>query len=79
MKQPTDEFQTFGDFVANELRGIKSNHLQNKLKRLIQKDILNVTEEDAEVADNPSQNCIAVLHPGGLEIEMNENESFIIE
>ncbi|KAJ0180393.1 hypothetical protein K1T71_003797 [Dendrolimus kikuchii] len=41
-----DECQIFGNFVASELRGFRSNQSRKKLKRMIQKAILKVAEED---------------------------------
>ncbi|XP_045781961.1 uncharacterized protein LOC123878688 [Maniola jurtina] len=41
-----DECQIFGDFVASELRTLRSRTTRNRLKRMIQKAILQVTEEE---------------------------------
>ncbi|CAB3234550.1 unnamed protein product [Arctia plantaginis] len=41
-----DECQIFGDFVASELRTLRSNESRKKLKRMIQKAILQVGEEE---------------------------------
>lgn len=38
--------QIFGDFVASELRTLRSDESRKKLKRLIQKAILQVGEEE---------------------------------
>lgn len=38
--------QIFGDFVASELRTLRSNESRKKLKRMIQKAILQVGEEE---------------------------------
>lgn len=42
----TDEFQVFGDFVASELRNLRSRENQNRLKRMIQRSILEISEID---------------------------------
>lgn len=44
MERPLDDFQIFGDYVASELRSLRSDHLQRKLKRMIQRDILQISE-----------------------------------
>ncbi|GBP06541.1 hypothetical protein EVAR_69646_1 [Eumeta japonica] len=41
-----DECQIFGDFVASELRMLRSDESRKKLKRLVQKAILEIGEED---------------------------------
>ncbi|XP_068917429.1 uncharacterized protein [Tenebrio molitor] len=46
MDPPADEFQVFGDFVACELRNIRSRKNQNHLKRMIQRAILQISELD---------------------------------
>ncbi|KAJ8918002.1 hypothetical protein NQ315_011455 [Exocentrus adspersus] len=42
----TDDFQVFGDFVACELRNLRSKENQKKLKRAIQRAILDISELD---------------------------------
>lgn len=44
MDRPIDNFQIFGDYVASELRSLRSEQLQRKLKRMIQKAILEISE-----------------------------------
>lgn len=44
-----DEFDTFGSFVASELRGLRHSFLQRKLKRGIQKLILETADEDEDM------------------------------
>jgi hypothetical protein len=46
MDPPADEFQVFGDFVACELRNIRTRKNQNHLKRMIQRAILQISELD---------------------------------
>ncbi|XP_063360055.1 uncharacterized protein LOC134649262 [Cydia amplana] len=41
-----DECQIFGDFVASELRTLRSDDARKKLKRIIQKAILQIGEEE---------------------------------
>ncbi|KAJ2952619.1 hypothetical protein O0L34_g6944 [Tuta absoluta] len=41
-----DECQIFGDFVASELRTLRSDESRKKLKRMIQKAILMIGEEE---------------------------------
>ncbi|KAM3963435.1 LOW QUALITY PROTEIN: uncharacterized protein ACR2FA_002373 [Aphomia sociella] len=41
-----DECQIFGDFVASELRTLRSDESRKKLKRMIQKAILQIGEEE---------------------------------
>ncbi|KAI5638553.1 hypothetical protein NE865_08870 [Phthorimaea operculella] len=41
-----DECQIFGDFVASELRTLRSDESRKKLKRMIQKAILKIGEEE---------------------------------
>ncbi|XP_041977691.1 uncharacterized protein LOC121732017 [Aricia agestis] len=41
-----DECQIFGDFVASELRTLRSDESRKRLKRIIQKAILNIGEEE---------------------------------
>ncbi|XP_026495180.1 uncharacterized protein LOC113400031 [Vanessa tameamea] len=42
----TDECQVFGDFVASELRTLRSDESRKRLKRIIQKAILQIGEEE---------------------------------
>lgn len=46
MNKSEDEFDAFGAFVANELREMRHDFLRRKLKRTIQKAILDIGEED---------------------------------
>ena len=48
MQKPVDEFQIFADYVAQELRALKFQHNRNKLKRLIQRAILDISQLDDE-------------------------------
>ncbi|XP_060810889.1 uncharacterized protein LOC106134838 isoform X2 [Amyelois transitella] len=41
-----DECQIFGDFVASELRTLRSDESRKRLKRMIQKAILQIGEEE---------------------------------
>lgn len=41
-----DEYDTFGDFVSNEIRNLPTKTLRNRLKNKILRDILEVTRED---------------------------------
>ncbi|XP_022819743.1 uncharacterized protein LOC111351810 [Spodoptera litura] len=41
-----DECQIFGDFVASELRTLRSHESRKRLKRMIQKAILQIGEEE---------------------------------
>lgn len=51
--QPVDEFSRFGDFVANELRNLRSSpQLLSKLKRAIQRSILEASNEFALTNSN---------------------------
>ncbi|RVE54830.1 hypothetical protein evm_000597 [Chilo suppressalis] len=44
----SDECQIFGDFVASELRMLRSYESRKRLKRIIQKAILQIGEEEDE-------------------------------
>lgn len=41
-----DEHATFGDFIAIELRNMKTDQFRRKLRRIIQKCVLDVMEEE---------------------------------
>lgn len=41
-----DEYGTFGEFIANELRTVKNDQLRRKMKRALQKCLLELTEEE---------------------------------
>lgn len=41
-----DEHAIFGDFIASELRNMKTDHFRRKLRRIVQKCILDVVEEE---------------------------------
>lgn len=41
-----DEHTTFGDFIAQELRNMKTDEFRRKLRRIIQKCVLDVMEEE---------------------------------
>lgn len=43
-KEVQDEYTIFGQFVANELRSLNSFQNRKKLKRLIQRSILEISE-----------------------------------
>ncbi|CAG9783602.1 unnamed protein product [Diatraea saccharalis] len=47
-----DECQIFGDFVASELRMLRSDESRKRLKRVIQKAILQIGEEEDMKANN---------------------------
>lgn len=44
LNTPADEFQIFGDFVANELRNLNSRDYQRQLKLQIQRAIITFSE-----------------------------------
>ncbi len=46
MVQEDDEYDVFGCFVASELRCLKQDFNRRRLKRIIQRAILDVAEED---------------------------------
>ncbi|XP_049772623.1 uncharacterized protein LOC126159853 [Schistocerca cancellata] len=52
--QEIDAFQTFGDYVASELRSLKNEKNVNKLKIMILKNIIEISEIDsAEIPSTP--------------------------
>ncbi|XP_049798289.1 uncharacterized protein LOC126229563 isoform X2 [Schistocerca nitens] len=52
--QEIDAFQTFGDYVASELRSLKNEKNVNKLKIMILKNIIEMSEIDsAEIPSTP--------------------------
>lgn len=46
---PSDEYTVFGNFVANEIRDIKNAAVRTKLKRQIQKCLLDAADEDSSL------------------------------
>ncbi|KAJ8977060.1 hypothetical protein NQ317_017222 [Molorchus minor] len=46
LNRPSDEFDIFGEYVASELRSLQHDHNRRKLKRMIQKAILDMSEID---------------------------------
>lgn len=51
-QMPKDEFVVFGDFIATELRNMKTDEFRRKLKHAVQKCLLDmVAEEDAALAE----------------------------
>lgn len=48
LDKPADDHQVFGDFVASELRLLKSDQNRLLLRRKIQRAILEVSEIDSE-------------------------------
>lgn len=46
LRAPSDEFDVFGNFVAVELRQIRSEERRRRLKRIIQKVIIAMGEEE---------------------------------
>lgn len=46
LNKPSDEFDIFGEYVASELRSLQFDHNKRKLKRIIQKAILDMSEID---------------------------------
>lgn len=44
--QQSDEYDIFGEYVASELRSLQSDYNRRKLKRIIQKAILDMSEID---------------------------------
>lgn len=58
-----DEYSVFGEFVANEVRAIKHDSLRSKVKRQIQRCLLDVAEEDASMNGENSTSTIFLLTP----------------
>lgn len=46
LERPADDYQIFGDFVAAELRSLKSSEKQRLLKQKIQRVILDISESE---------------------------------
>ncbi|CAH2006592.1 unnamed protein product [Acanthoscelides obtectus] len=46
LNTPTDEYTVFGEYVASELRQLRSDERKRRLKRIIQKAIVAMSEED---------------------------------
>lgn len=46
LNKTNDDFDTFGEFVASEVRNLHYDHNRRKLKRIIQKAILDISEMD---------------------------------
>lgn len=64
MDRPIDNFQIFGDYVASELRSLRSEQLQRKLKRMIQKAILEISElADEEESGTSTPASVPLLSP----------------
>jgi hypothetical protein len=47
LKEEIDDYSTFGEHVASELRGIRSEYRRNKLKLKIQRALTDAAEEDS--------------------------------
>jgi len=46
LRAPSDEFDVFGNYVAVEIRQIRSEERRRRLKRIIQKAIIDMGEEE---------------------------------
>lgn len=46
MKKPKDDFDRFGEYVALELKSLKSDYYRGVLKSEIRKAILNISDMD---------------------------------
>lgn len=46
LQKPSDEFDILGEYVASEIRSLQLDHNKRKLKRIIQKAILDMSEID---------------------------------
>ena len=57
MMQDDDEYDVFGCFVVSESRSLKQDSNRRRLKRIIQRAILDVAEDDAE-SGNSSTQCV---------------------
>lgn len=51
VRKKTDEYGAFGKFVAQELRSLRSEVNRRRLKRMIQKAVLKVSELDDKKQD----------------------------
>lgn len=47
-KKPSDKFDVFGLFVASEMRSLKNQSLQKKLKRKILECIMEMNDQDSD-------------------------------
>lgn len=91
MNKPVDEFQIFGDFVAAELRNLKSREHQRQLKLTIQRAIIHFSEidgtdltthstsgEHSNSSRPPSRPLSAASYYSGFIPNLNEQSNAII-
>ncbi|CAH2010197.1 unnamed protein product [Acanthoscelides obtectus] len=62
LNTPTDEYTVFGEYVASELRQLRSDERKRRLKRIIQKAIVAMSEED-EVEFYGSRTLTPLMSP----------------
>ncbi|CAH1971783.1 unnamed protein product [Acanthoscelides obtectus] len=62
LNTPTDEYTVFGEYVASELRQLRSDERKRRLKRIIQKAIVAMSEED-EVEFSGSRTLTPLMSP----------------
>lgn len=66
IQQSNDDSQIFGDFVASELRQLRSEEHRRKLRRLIQQAIIHVAElDEMQFAPSFSQSNVTMTSPEG--------------
>lgn len=54
LRQENDSYETFGSYVASEMRSLQVDRLRRKLKRKIQQAILEVSTEEDEILHDKS-------------------------
>lgn len=60
LSTPVDSFQIFGDFVADQMRGMNENK-RKRLKLIIQKAIIELEEEPDETIMEPLDNTLGTI------------------
>ena len=76
MMQDDDEFDVFGSFVASELRCLKQDVNGRRLKRIIQRAILDVAENDeATPTPNSDRSYVSTPMQGVAPIDQGVAES----
>lgn len=79
MDLPIDNIQILGDYVASELQSLGSEQLQRKLKRLIQKAILEISElVDEEESGTSTPASVPLLSPS-YETSSSNDSQFTIQ
>lgn len=78
LNKPSDEFDIFGEFVASEIRSLQLDHNRRKLKRIIQKAILDMSEIDEDESSRHLSTPLSTHSKTSVSSKESENSIYSI-